>query len=65
MKVSNTHRILERILFYTESRKVNALLSVCLAAPVSTDEIIFEDADLLEQAAEAFRSSLAENGEIM
>ena len=43
MKVANTRKVNERIVQYMSREQLNSLLGMGLSAPVSVDEIIFED----------------------
>ena len=43
MKVANTRKVNERIVQYMSREQLNSLLGMGLSAPVSVDEIIFEE----------------------
>ena len=45
MKVANTRKVNERIVQYMSREQLNSLLGMGLSAPVSVDEIIFEEPD--------------------
>jgi len=55
MKVANTRKVNERIIQYMSREQLNSLWGMGLSAPVSVDEIIFEEPDKLLSYAESFR----------
>ncbi len=62
MKVANTRKVNERIVQYMSREQLNSLLGMGLSAPVSVDEIIFEEPDKLLSYAESFRQQMEQNG---
>ena len=62
MKVANTRKVNERIVQYMSREQLNSLLGMGLSAPVSFDEIIFEEPDKLLSYAESFRQQMEQNG---
>lgn len=62
MKVANTRKVNERIIQYMSREQLNSLLGMGLSAPVSVDEIIFEEPAKLLSYAERFRSNMKQNG---
>lgn len=62
MKVANTRKVNERIIQYMSREQLNSLLGMGLSAPVSFDEIIFEEPDKLLSYAESFRQQMEQNG---
>lgn len=58
MKVANTRKVNERIVQYMSREQLNSLLGMGLSAPVSVDEIIFEEPDKLLSYAESFRQQM-------
>ena len=62
MKVANTRKVNERIVQYMSREQLNSLLGMGLSAPVSVDEIIFEEPAKLLSYAERFRSNMKQNG---
>lgn len=61
MKVANTRKVNERIVQYMSREQLNSLLGMGLSAPVSVDEIIFEEPDRLLSYAESFRKQMDSN----
>lgn len=61
MKVVNTRKVNDRIIQYMSREQLNSLLGMSLSAPVSMDEIIFEEPAKLESYAASFRASMKQD----
>ncbi len=62
MKVANTRKVNERIIEYMEREQLNILLREGLCAPISSEEVVYnEPASLLSFATE-FRSTMRKSG---
>lgn len=61
MKVLNSRRIQERVAQYFAREQLNALIGESLSAPVSLDEIVFDDPGHLHDFAEKFRGEMNKN----
>ena len=62
MKVANTRKVNERIVQFMSREQLNSLIGMSLSAPVSVDEIIFEEPAKLESYSSTFRTDMKKNG---
>ena len=62
MKVANTRKVNERIVQFMSREQLNILIGMSLSAPVSVDEIIFEEPAKLESYSSTFRTDMQKNG---
>lgn len=62
MKVANTRKVNERISEYIKREQLNALIGTGLAAPVSVEQIVFEDSDDLKAHASNLQDRMKKNG---
>ena len=62
MKVANTRKVNERIVQFMSREQLNSLIGMGLSAPVSVDEIIFEEPAKLEAYSSTFRTDMQKNG---
>lgn len=62
MKVANTRKVNERIVQFMSREQLNNLIGMGLSAPVSVDEIIFEEPAKLESYSSTFRTDMRKNG---
>lgn len=62
MKVANTRKVNNRIIQFMSREQLNNTIGMVLSAPVSMDEIIFEEPAKLLSYAESFRRDMSKNG---
>ena len=62
MKVANTRKVNDRIIQFMSREQLNNTIGMTLSAPVSMDDIIFEEPAKLLSYAESFRRDMAKNG---
>lgn len=62
MKVANTRKVNDRITQYLEREELNNLIGMGISAPVSMDEIVFDDYADLKNYADAFKRNMKADG---